>query len=355
MTITPFQLEGLRLLGYTRRESEFLFLVATYSGYFTNRQFKSFAQTESGSVSHAFIRKLLQQKHATYHAYRSGGRVYHLFARKTYQAIERENLRTRKQHELEYVKTRLVALDFILQHLKNHYLETDAEKVAFFTDQYNVGAESLPVKQYRAKGSSEITFRYFADRFPMFVSSLTNSPVPTFTYIDSGAVTLDGFRTHLRAYRALLLLLPRFEFIYIAPHTRLFQAAESEFHHLVYGRHGKSKVVSLVEYFRVRKAWDVKERVASADVILLKEAQLHYVGATVEKLYEKWREGIARDDDVIRDSIQLSDPRKSTFRTFVCGSSLKVFNDPLESDVETEIAQTGREIPAESSSEVPGS
>jgi hypothetical protein len=85
------------------------FLVATHSGYFTNRQFKSFAQTESGSVSHAFIRKLLDRKHASYHAYRSGGPVYHLFARKVYQAIERENLRTRKKHELEYVKTRLVA------------------------------------------------------------------------------------------------------------------------------------------------------------------------------------------------------------------------------------------------------
>ena len=69
-----------------------------------------------GSISHAFIRKLLERKHATFHAYRSGGRVYHVFARKLYQAIERENLRTRKKHELEYVKTRLVALDFVLAH-----------------------------------------------------------------------------------------------------------------------------------------------------------------------------------------------------------------------------------------------
>ena len=45
MTMTAFQREGLNLLGYTKRESEFLFLVATHSGYFTNRQFKSFAQT----------------------------------------------------------------------------------------------------------------------------------------------------------------------------------------------------------------------------------------------------------------------------------------------------------------------
>src|SRR5258708_16082448 len=113
MSITQFQLEGLHLLGYTKRESEFLFLVATHSGYFTNRQFKSFAQTESGSVSHALIRKLLERKHATYHAYRSGGRVYHLFARKVYQAIERENLRTPTNHHLKYVKPPLLPSVFL--------------------------------------------------------------------------------------------------------------------------------------------------------------------------------------------------------------------------------------------------
>src|ERR1700730_16875768 len=146
MTMTAFQREGLQILGYSKRESEFLFLVATHSGYFTNRQFKSFAQTESGSVSHAFIRKLLDRKHATYHAYRSGGRVYHLFARKVYQAIERENLRTRKKHELDYVKTRLVALDFVLENPQHRYLETEAEKVAFFEKEWGVNRETLPVK-----------------------------------------------------------------------------------------------------------------------------------------------------------------------------------------------------------------
>src|SRR5260370_33607601 len=117
------------------REGEFLFLVATHSGYFTNRQFKLFAQTESGSVSHAFIRKLLDRKHASYHGYRSGGRVYHLFARKVYQAIERENLRTRKKHELEHVKTRLVALDFVRGQPQYGDLEPEAEKCPVFEEE----------------------------------------------------------------------------------------------------------------------------------------------------------------------------------------------------------------------------
>ncbi len=304
-------------------------MVATHSGYFTNRQFKSFAQTESGSVSHAFIRKLLERKHATYHAYRSGGRVYHLFARKVYQAIERENLRTRKKHELEYVKTRLVALDFVLAHRQYGYLETEAEKVGFFEKEYNVGREALPVKLYRARKSAEVTPRYFVDRFPIFLNQGSASPVLTFTCVDSGAVTLDGFGTHLRAYLGLFQAVRRFEFLYIAPTTRLFQAAESEFHHVLYGRSEQSKCVSLLEYFRVRKAWDAKERVASADVLLLKEGQGRYAGKGLEELYERWGKGSAKDRDVMRVAEQPHDAPMGVFRALVCGSSLRIFTDPL--------------------------
>lgn len=334
MTMTAFQREGLHLLGYTRRESEFLFLVATHSGYFTNRQFKSFAQTESGSVSHAFIRKLLDRKHASYHAYRSGGRVYHLFARKVYQAIERENLRTRKKHELEYVKTRLVALDFVLGHPEHRYLETEAEKVAFFEKEWNVSRGTLPVKQYRARRSAEITPRYFVDRFPMFVDRLSSPPVVIFTYVDAGAVTLEAFGTHLRAYFGLFQALPKLEFIYLAPTARLFKTAESEFHHVLYGVRGHAKSVNLLHYFQVRKAWEAKERVASAEVVLLKEAQARYAGRQFEELYEKWRGGVIADTEVTRHAEQVEPPRNGGFRPIVCGASLSVFRDPRRNGAE---------------------
>src|SRR6266478_3535938 len=335
MTMTSFQLEGLHLLGYTKRESEFLFLVATHSGYFTNRQFKSFAQTESGSVCHAFIRKLLDRKHVSFHAYRSGGRVYHLFARKVYQAIERENLRTRKKHELEYVKTRLVALDFVFAHPQHRYLETEAEKVDFFEREYRVGRETLPVKLYRARKSAEVTPRYFVDRFPIFLNRGSAPPLPTFTYVDSGAVTLDGFATHLRAYLGLFQTVRRFEFLYIAPTTRLFQSAEYEFHHMLYGGREQSRCVSLLEYFRVRKAWDAKERVASADVVLLKEAQARYAERKFEELYERWRKGSAKDGYVTGLAEQPFEEARGVFRTLVCGSSLRIFTDPLGNTAES--------------------
>jgi hypothetical protein len=335
MTMTGFQLEGLQRLGYTKRESQFLFLVATHSGYFTNRQFKCFAQTDSGSVSHAFIRKLLDQKHATYRAYRSGGRVYHLFARKVYQAIERENLRTRKKHELEYVKTRLVALDFVLAHPQYRYLETEAEKLAFFENEWSLSPDVFPVKLYRAKRSAEVTPRYFVDRFPMFVNDTSSPPVVTFTYVDSEAVTLEAFGTHLRAYSTLFQTLPKLGFIYLAPTPRLFEAAESEFQEILRGPGGDRNSMSLVDYFRIRRAWDRKERVASSDVVSMQEAQARYGAPKFEELYEKWRQGAIGENEVMRTTETAWLSVKRVFQTLLCGSSLTVFAEPRANGAES--------------------
>ena len=116
MTAPSASIQALRSLGYTNSESEFLYLVAIHSGYFTHSQYLSFSQIKPGYVSHEFTSKLIRRKHASFHSYRSGGRVYHLFSRKVYNAIERDNLRTRRRHQLDYIKTRLVTLDFILEH-----------------------------------------------------------------------------------------------------------------------------------------------------------------------------------------------------------------------------------------------
>ena len=252
-----------------------------------------------------------------------------------YQAIDRENLRTRKKHALDYVKTRLVALDFVIGHQQEEYLETEAEKVAFFEKELNANRETLPVKQYRARKSAEVTPRYFVDRFPMFVNRLCSPPMVTFTYVDKGSVTLDGFGTHLRAYLGLFQAIRRFEFIYVAPTTRLFKAAESEFYRVLSGGRGQSTSTSILEYFRLRKAWDSKERVASADVILLKEAEKCYASPMISALYEKWRQGAVGDTDVMRSAQEPLGVERGAFRTLVCGSSLGIFADPRGNGAET--------------------
>ena len=180
------------------------------------------------------------------------------------------------------------------------------------------------------------TWRLSARRSPALpINATWATPTLTFTYVDAGSVTLDGLGTNLTAYLQLFRALPRFEFIYIAPSARLFQAAESEFHRVLYGRRASSTSLNILDYFRLRKAWDAKERVASADVVLLKDALQRYAGSRVENLYEKWRQGVVGDEDVTRIADHFTEPRKITFRTLVCGASLKVFSDPLGCDAES--------------------
>ena len=63
MNIRPEHLHALRELGYTDTEASFLYLAATHSGYFTQRQFLAFAQVQKGGLASRLIAKALECKH----------------------------------------------------------------------------------------------------------------------------------------------------------------------------------------------------------------------------------------------------------------------------------------------------
>lgn len=319
-------LKNLVYVGYTREEALFLYIVATHSGYFTHRQFLEFSGTKPGKHSQKFLAKLLTQKHASYHTYQNGGRVYHVFSRTVFRAIERDDLRTRRRHQLDYIKTRLVALDFVLSNLDHDYLETETEKVRFFETVMKVTTDLLPSKVYASKISPSKTTRYFVDRFPIFVRTTSSAPaVIAFTYVDGGSPTLKAFRTHLEAYRGLLRSLPRFEFIYLAPSDRLFKAAEAEFSRIVLGRLTGTSGDELLRYFRFRKDWENGQRVAAAEVVFLNAAKRQFSDKSIETLYQKWLEGGVRDREVCGAQAAPTTEISGTFKVRCCGDSLSVF------------------------------
>jgi len=129
MKILPIHTEALRYFGYTEEESRFLYLVATHSGYFTCQQFLRFIKTKPSKRSVAFARKVVEKKHASSKEYLRHGRVFHLFSRNLYEAIGRENVRFRRVHSTEYIRTRLIALDFILRNQGFTYLESEEQKL----------------------------------------------------------------------------------------------------------------------------------------------------------------------------------------------------------------------------------
>ena len=79
-----------------------------------------------------FTQKVLGKGHAIARLLLRKGRVYHLFSRVVYRAIGRENLRNRREHGIEHIRSRLVNLDFVLGHLDYNYLETGQDKIHYF-------------------------------------------------------------------------------------------------------------------------------------------------------------------------------------------------------------------------------
>ena len=174
MNVRPEHLDALRQLGYTDTEASFLYLVATHSGYFTQRQFLALAQVQKGGLASPLIAKALERKHlrAAQGAYNT--HVYNLYSRRLYGAVDTENLRSRRRHSKELIQTRLLILDFVLAHLDERYLETEAEKVAYFQDSLGLELSCLPGRIYKGLRSNSVTKGYFVDTFPVLQPGANN-------------------------------------------------------------------------------------------------------------------------------------------------------------------------------------
>ena len=160
-----------------------------------------------------------------------------------YEAIGKTHLRNRREHELDYIKTRLLALDFILANPEDRYFETAEEKRRYLIERFKL-SESLFVPS--SEHGKAITF---SEAFPLCVAypAPDYMPVVTFTYVDPEHRNLDRYIAHLRTYRPLFRQLPSFQFIYISTAAGLQQEAGRAF--LVpCGRQGPLGFDSLLRY-----------------------------------------------------------------------------------------------------------
>src|SRR6202166_436447 len=178
---------------------------------------------------------MLNEVHATVREYMRPGSIFHLFSRTLYGQIDKDNLRNRKRHSFDFMRARLVLLDFILANLELNYFETEQEKVHFFCNDLAIPKESLPAKVYEGGLDGKPTLRYFVDKFPLFLAPPFSGapPVVTLSYVDSGFATSSHFVAHLAAYNALFRELTTFRFLYITAKEAYFQKAEERFRSLV--------------------------------------------------------------------------------------------------------------------------
>jgi hypothetical protein len=303
MNISPAHLDALQALGYTEAEARFLYIVATHSGYFVARQFLTFTGTHWGQRTATFWDKLRTNKHARTERFPKSGTVYHLFSRRLYRQIDRENIRNRRQHELEYIHRRIGMLDFVLSNPQWKYLETEREKVGFFCDQLKVPIHFLPTKIYHGQKTSRPTVRYFVDKSPMFLASDASLTVVTFTYLQGREASLTELLHHLEEYLPLFRQLPAFRFLYLARIDAHFQKAKELFNSLVTIPLGSDVSLDVLRYFQIRKAWDLGRytSLTEADLIFRNQAKSRFTGQRFEHLYRGWKVGRVADSDIRHD------------------------------------------------------
>ncbi len=319
MNIPQNHVALLMELGYTEPEARFLYVVATHSGYFILRQFLNFTGARRGKRSNLFARKVLNNGHGSVRDYLGYGSIYHLFSRTLYGQIEKGNLRNRRKHSFEYIRTRLVLLDFILANPEPEYLETEQDKVTFFCEKLNVAKEFLPGRVYEGGPGSRPTFRYFVDKFPMFLAPpLTASPpVVTLSYVDSGLGTIAGFLTHLAAYQSFFRQLQAFRFLYISPTDAQFVRATERFRSVVKQPLESDMSSEVLRYFQVRQRFEKRQYVVpiTEDFEFLNEAKSRFHGDRFERLYKAWISGTVGEHELRHEFCQMERHRTVTFET----------------------------------------
>ncbi len=317
-------IDRIKGLGYTESEARFLYVVAVHSGYFTLPQFCTFTHTARGKRSFIFAQKLLQNGHASRRDYIGVGSVFHLFSRTVYGQMEKDNLRNRRRHSFEFIRTRLLLLDFILANHGLAYFETEQDKVSFFCETMGVSKYFLPTKIYEGRAGSQPTVRYFVDKFPLFIAPFLSGvpPVVTFSYVDSGFQTPSGFLTHLAAYQGLFRQLATFRFLYIAGKDAYFRMADERFRSFAKRPLESDTSAKILRYFHIRKKWDNHEYLVpiTEDFEFLTDARQLFHGYRFESLYHAWRSGELSEQELRIEFLQLMPGRSVFFNTYLVRS-----------------------------------
>lgn len=287
--------ESLYRFPLTEKQAVFLSLIAHYSGYFTSDQYQRFSGTTKQNAS-SFLNKLKKANFVKSYSYENGKRAYHLFSKSIYKVLGLLDNRHRRRHEIIYIKSKLMGLDFILSHLDLNFLATEQDRIHFFSS-LNIPEETLPVKRYKSPTSDKITHRYFVDKYPIFTADNGGGFVVSFCYIDPVLYTTSGhFKTHLENYRNLFQQLKNFRLIYVSHDEFNIQTGKKIFEEfsstLISGGKISSVSVSpdMMDYFQIKRDIELEkyekitgERAGKYRLYLEK-----YASSDVQILYEKW-------------------------------------------------------------------
>jgi hypothetical protein len=335
VNIAPAHLDALKAFGYTEAEAEFLYIVATHSGYFRNRQFLIYTGAYWGSRTRNFFSKMARLRHVRTERFPKSGVIHQIFSRRLYHQIGRENLRNRRAHEIDFIKQRIAILDFVIANQEHEYLETETQKISYFREKLGVNEGYFPARLYLGRKSSTATVRYFVDNFPIFLCS--PSSVVTFSYVHDDTSSFSGFLRHLGTYLPLFRQLSEFQMLYVSRTDVHFARAKEIFESLVKIPLESDIAEDLLRYFRVRRMWEQKQyaEVSDAELVFRNEARSRFHGRTFEGLYQNWKRGQVSAAAIEKKFPSNDRSRTVRFETYLLGPIQFSDRDSGKSDAES--------------------
>lgn len=318
MNIQTSQVNAVKALGYTEAEAQFLYLVASHSGYFLGRQFLGFTGAHWGKRTALFWNKLQAKQHVRLCRFAPTGTVFSLCSPNIYRLAGQDRIRNLRDHELNYIQTRIGILDFVLQNLDNRYLETETKKLTYFCSEKKVPANELPSRAFGGRYLAKPTVLYFTDGNPIFFTT-ESAPVETvtFSYFHGAEINLAGFTRHLQSHMPLFYRLERFNFCFLARSDVRFDKAAELFRDIVTIPLQSNPAEDLLRYFAIRKAWNLSQysSLTEGDLIFRNNAKERFRGERFENLYRAWKSNRTPESE-IRSQLGGSDkPHTIHFQT----------------------------------------
>ena len=223
-------IQDLMRLRYTDREASFLYLVGRFSGYFLGRQYASFLKRQPGGLIYQLMHKAKARAHIEVLDYGQHCYVYHLKAKPLYRLLECEDSQARRPKGDDEIKTRLMILDYVLDHPDLDFLGLKSEKIEYFAANHGIqildGSDRVAPRE---PSHFSVHLNRFAHRFPIVLRMQNGACTTTFTYFDNGTMTVKAFSRQLKDLEPIIVRIKRFEIVYVALSERNFDSAEAAF------------------------------------------------------------------------------------------------------------------------------
>lgn len=338
-------IQSLEAIGYVQREASFLYLVAVHSGYFLRRQYHRFTQREGGRMAARFLTKTRRHRHVQVIECGQRRHIYHLTAKPVYAALGLAGSQHRRIKSDAYIKSRLMVLDFMLDHLDEDILFTEAAKVDFFTTQCDVKLELLPQSHVGRP-------LYFSEGFPILVSRIG---IPRFTFFDEGQVGDSRFERFLDQHQPLFSSLGASELIYLADSEANVRRAKAAFERCFPADRMRGVtpltpmgVDHFLKFLRAKQFFEAEGGgVLTSELAVLREGETLYTTLEHQALYAAWKAG-ATSAGKIRERFQQP-PLRLTFTTTLLPYSYPIYTlrqDGQSQEGNETHQQTPQETPA---------